>query len=544
MAAQLFAAVLAALLSYVASAAYVEDDFDGNALLQVHGLHDLEVQSSMPQKPIPVWVWEDRGVQPTAIQQACESSWRLHAPARHFEIHFVNRQTISKWLPGLPPAFWRLPSEETKSDVARAGLLAKHGGVYMDYDILLRNELIETLDHLHSADMVSFAANGQSCGKDALSLGFMVARNKSTLATRWHEKQLRLLTTPCNTQDAKVCCSDKTGDLKQCKVAPRALGQHLVKKVLNDVLTAKPDLKVECFEHGKSEGLEDCGAACLSQNLTKATQKLVKRPGMAYKLFADVARQNVSRLDPTQLRQGSSTMSELVRQSVFHKRELYLIHIPRTGGTTIEYLSRLEPYPEDRWGMLNPRVKGLREIGSSGRKCYGQHVPPNFLPVWGNRTTFCVVRDPFDRMVSEYGYSQGIRGNPNCTVKSMNTELLQMLTAVMKGDKYTHDCHLLPQAAYVWGWNETTGKVNTGIRNCEKVLRFEQFEHDFDELMVASGYPHRMEDAHGMLGSSDACDALKVKDLSDEVISAIKKVYKDDFELLFQKGGLGDPERK
>jgi hypothetical protein len=69
-----------------------------------------------------------------------------------------------------------------------------------------------------------------------------------------------------------------------------------------------------------------------------------------------------------------------------HRRKLILVHIARTGGTSIE-----AALVGDDWWRIDPDTKHLS--ASQSRRHYGDDV-------WSAYTTFSVVRNPWDRIVS------------------------------------------------------------------------------------------------------------------------------------------------
>merc|ERR1712194_904896 len=121
---------------------------------------------------------------------------------------------------------------------------------------------------------------------------------------------------------------------------------------------------------------------------------------------------------------------------------------------------------------------------------------------YDNKETFCVIRDPFERMISVFGFQQGTwHNNKRCDADSLNQDLLTWLGQVsgMNGttpDPYKFDCHLLPQAAWVHGWDASRKVVVPERRSCGHILRFghrgshggDDLGKQFDELMRAHGY--------------------------------------------------------
>lgn len=219
-----------------------------------------------------------------------------------------------------------------------------------------------------------------------------------------------------------------------------------------------------------------------------------------------------------------------------------LIHIPRTGGTSAEACTANEKHGAHRWGALNPvlHADGKRTIinNKTGAKCFGQHVPPNVVDFYTGQDTFCVVRDPFARMISVYGYRNVMidKDRHPCTPEMMNVRLIEWLTKVKGGKKkpafYLHDCHMLPQSAWVYGWDPDGGVVNRSMRGCNHVLQFGNLVSEFNALMSSKGYAYRLTRNKRQMSSPSACAALAKSDLSDATKELIREVYRDDFELL------------
>src|SRR5438105_2217430 len=130
---------------------------------------------------------------------------------------------------------------------------------------------------------------------------------------------------------------------------------------------------------------------------------------------------------------------------------LTFIHIPKTGGEEIRRVGRTGGY---EW-VLN--------TVSPYFSCNFTHVPPSkFI-----KDSFTVVRNPYDRVVSEYKW----RNPENQSVEGMNAYIQH---ALQQRDDYL-DCHWLPQHIYA--------------RHAEHVLRFENLQEDFSRLMKKYNLP-------------------------------------------------------
>jgi len=207
----------------------------------------------------------------------------------------------------------------------------------------------------------------------------------------------------------------------------------------------------------------------------------------------------------------------------------------------MEMCTMHEPNEEDRWGAENPNLKGLHKFhdkkGLQVGACYNQHLPPNLLPeVYGKgtgRETFCSVRHPYDKMLSQFGHAaKFFPFNWQCDRDNLNRYLMQKLTWT-KDLPWTGDCHFLPQASYVWGWDEASFRVDLSVRHCQHVLRHETLNEDFDSLMKAKGYPYRLSTwATNRTSTLKQCKTLRRSDINATVMRLIHDIYHDDFELL------------
>lgn len=226
----------------------------------------------------------------------------------------------------------------------------------------------------------------------------------------------------------------------------------------------------------------------------------------------------------------------------FGNGHMNFIHIPRAAGTTIESCSKWFPGDRPSWGTMNGRIKGMKQIPGRREKCYGQHLMPSMFPKSSNPyddrgSNFCVVRHPYDRLISQFGFvdTMSKQAKYHCSPKSLNDYLLKSLQDVKSGKLFLGDCHFTPQAMFVFGSDPKTFAVNRNDKWCTHVIRFEQLAVQFNALMSKSGYGVRLSEAKMSdsrhMGSKEDCRALKKSDLSPEVRKLADEIYKDDFEI-------------
>ncbi len=177
-------------------------------------------------------------------------------------------------------------------------------------------------------------------------------------------------------------------------------------------------------------------------------------------------------------------------------KELKFIHITKCAGTTIEDLGY-----ENKvyWGRFN--------------KEYGWWHG-NFLDkskdIKNKYDWFMVVRNPYDRILSEYYCKWGGIGKYNCnnSKEEFNKFLINKIKFRSKtGDHYTEQYKYLDK--------------NYNIN----ILRFENLEYEFNKLMKKYNLKIRFN-KHINKGENKK---FKVNDFSEELIKLINEVYKDDF---------------
>ena len=100
--------------------------------------------------------------------------------------------------------------------------------------------------------------------------------------------------------------------------------------------------------------------------------------------------------------------------------KLFFIHIPKNAGTSIENVGSKNNYlwgKEYNFNMDEDEIQNLVQNKSIW------HLPPKYLPENKNPykkyTNFAIVRNPYDRMVSEYKYYKNMN-NTNLVEYDIN----------------------------------------------------------------------------------------------------------------------------
>ena len=198
---------------------------------------------------VPIWVWLSypNGVPPRWIQLNMRALER-HAPAQHFRIVVLNATTLERWLP-LPAEFPRLQHAVAASDVARVGLLAKYGGMYLDADVLVTSSLMRILTLLDEYEVVAYTTPGQDCRAGVFSSNFLATRPNTRLWARaWTSLTSQLQSRCVSKRRNRVCCYDVKGaPLPTCR-SPWGLTDHVMRPVAME-LAAESTLSAHCLGH-------------------------------------------------------------------------------------------------------------------------------------------------------------------------------------------------------------------------------------------------------------------------------------------------------
>jgi hypothetical protein len=136
-------------------------------------------------------------------------------------------------------------------------------------------------------------------------------------------------------------------------------------------------------------------------------------------------------------------------------RPLFFIHIPKCAGSTVEVT-----YPCMSWGR-NMHCSDELMNYVRARSTWHDHVLVPTMP----GDTFCVVRDPLDRLLSEYKHNKSL----DC-VATMNRALELMCTLAQT---YALDNHLRPQSSFA--------------RHATHVVALPRLQEGLDQLLPRYG---------------------------------------------------------
>ena len=211
-------------------------------------------------------------------------------------------------------------------------------------------------------------------------------------------------------------------------------------------------------------------------------------------------------------------------------KPLQFLHITKCAGTSLENWGRKNGF---KWGRFFKGTIGqLKSPHENGLRSERHHVPPSFFVEnpYASYDLFVVVRDPFDRAISEFRCPwKGFRApaktkeardqRANATKEDLNNWLSDRMGKMRAPFK---TCHLIPQSAYIFD------ESDNAVIPAERVLKFENLTEDLTRLCAEIGLPE-MKLVHANASEMPFFD---YHSLTEEVRNLLRLAYARDFELL------------
>lgn len=149
------------------------------------------------------------------------------------------------------------------------------------------------------------------------------------------------------------------------------------------------------------------------------------------------------------------------------QEKILFIHIPRTGGTTIESYFRQNLIKKSATELYGKKCLPENEIYHlDGR----QHYPLAYFEHKDridDYYIFTFVRHPYDRLISAYEYSFSKKYNFNTIVC-----ILPVVTQFYRSFSSSYLCHLIPQHRFL-----------TSNIDFDFIGRYERYKQDFQHLL-------------------------------------------------------------
>lgn len=220
--------------------------------------------------------------------------------------------------------------------------------------------------------------------------------------------------------------------------------------------------------------------------------------------------------------QANNEKKSLAKMSDINKR-LKFLHISKCAGTIIEDIAKDEGI---FWGRYDKSLNGdnLLKKWSNIKSDLYHLVPDCFenevynLDKGNDMKTFCVVREPYSRIVSEVFCNwMGILNTiENPTYKDYNMFIEKYLD-IVETRKNTQ--HWWPQYKYIYDEN--------GKKMIDHVLYLENLNQEFNELMIEYDIPLQLKKQK----VNESKKLYGLGEISNYNLLKINKIYNDDFKL-------------
>ncbi|CAE7247697.1 unnamed protein product [Symbiodinium pilosum] len=99
--------------------------------------------------------WDYKSGPPLSVALNVEG-WRRHAHPRCGDPVLISDDNVLTYIPDMPEEYFRMPYSQAKADLVRYAVLYHHGGIYMDTDILVVQDLDAVVDLIQSYDLLSY----------------------------------------------------------------------------------------------------------------------------------------------------------------------------------------------------------------------------------------------------------------------------------------------------------------------------------------------------------------------------------------------------
>lgn len=209
---------------------------------------------------------------------------------------------------------------------------------------------------------------------------------------------------------------------------------------------------------------------------------------------------------------------------------LSFIHIPKTAGTSIEDVGYYHSVSWGRYDLTNnlcnhPAYRDPHDtndcyVKDTDEICSVWHVPPSYdsklLSHYQECETFCVVRNPAQRLVSQW---QRHHHDDPCSLDAFR-KFVNESFAISSSEPYTQDCHLLQQVEFVYGDKRPGSSASV----CQHMLRYENLESEFNDLMKEFDMNIKLTE-HSIASNCSI-------DLPADLLAVIKMQFYDDYHKL------------
>jgi len=132
-----------------------------------------------------IWIYWDNypGKTKPPYIELCHESIRAMC-SDSFEIHEVTSENVEEYLPGELARFSKLVQINNKSNFLRYNLLAQHGGIWLDSDLVIFKDLKPLMDRLLESQHDLIATSGPEWGYHEPESGILFSKKNGKVITK------------------------------------------------------------------------------------------------------------------------------------------------------------------------------------------------------------------------------------------------------------------------------------------------------------------------------------------------------------------------
>ena len=438
--------------------------------------------------------WAQKFINAPTVVKKCLLSWKLKNPT--WEIIELNDDNLSEYInieEEIPDIQKKNITKTSYSDIIRIFLLAKHGGCWCDATIFCNQSLDIWLNKNISTNFFGFELKSDRM----LSSWFLYSEKHNYIIQKWKRNVIEYVNNI------------------------NILGTNIVHTSLNIWNKDKYDHKHYFWFHYLFGDLYNSDNKF--KELWDSTPKIsangphyIQKQGLLNKL-SDKVKNHIDNvktpLYKLTYRYDTNKYNEKCNLSyLMNSIKLKFLHIPKTAGTSIENAAKNNNL---LWGRFDTTLKSSKKI--SAWHC-PQETPHYF---------FCVIRDPFDRFISQFYHDNKI--------KDYNSEKLNNFIEVkiplIKKNMNIDENHFLPQYKF--------------YEKCHIIISFDNLQNNLNNLMKMFNLPLLVLDKlPGGKVQQEKRDKITINkltylDINEKNKDLIKQIYKLDFELYNNVKNLG-----
>ena len=171
---------------------------------------------------------------------------------------------------------------------------------------------------------------------------------------------------------------------------------------------------------------------------------------------------------------------------VSHRHQFIYTKTAKTGGTSVESYFERFCMPEGAWSLSQRREEHVSEVGIVGVRAplppkdarYWNHMPASLIrervgeEIWSRYFKFCVVRNPYDKVVSAFYFIQRFDNRPFISIADEQERF----------ERWVQNPYLLPI--------DRSQYLIDGKFCLDDVLRYETLTADLERLCGKLGLPY------------------------------------------------------